>query len=88
MGTHHPDGGYSAEVRISLQIGDTIYEVSSIGPGSMRLRAPAELIAIRSGEVGTLTVSIDGVPVASTITVNRVDGEEIHYYEADRLGAS
>lgn len=61
MGTHHADGGYSAEVAISLEIHGEALDVGRLGPDRLSLAA-APTVEIVAGDRGIVTLEIDGEP--------------------------
>lgn len=57
MGQHHADGGYSADVRITLTVGEFNYNVSHLGRDELVLRQARQ---VKAGTRGTLIVVVDG----------------------------
>lgn len=58
-----PNGSYSAEVGLSLQMNDIVVPLHKVSPNRVMMRAPVDLPA----GYAELTVSVDGLPRTSRI---------------------
>jgi hypothetical protein len=58
-----PNGSYSAEVGLSLQMNGVVVPLHKVGPSRVIMRTPVDLPAGHA----ELTVSVDGVPETSRI---------------------
>ncbi len=62
------EGGFSATVELSLQLGEEKLPVAKVGPNSFFLREPREL---PPGTEGTLTIMVDGAATEYHVLLHR-----------------